>query len=255
MPEVVHIASELYERDRQQDTEAQERQATVEAAREVGLPEEYLHRAAAELYARRIVQARTVRVRRAGLLATVGAAGVLAAGYLVLRQTAVAPVAPVSAATATVPALVAGNWQMSANPGTKATASFGRGVATIRVDRFAPDASGHYTANLNSQEGPKSFAGTRSISFNVHGTLPNVRLYLEHGDERWRSPALPVQGQERLVKLDLTQFEHQVREGSQWQRTAYQPPGTVDNLSFKTGWFVNDASASGDVTVRDLQFH
>ena len=38
MPEVVRVASELYEKDREQEAEAEQRQATVDAAAEVGQP-------------------------------------------------------------------------------------------------------------------------------------------------------------------------------------------------------------------------
>ncbi len=259
MPEVVHIASELYERDRLKDAETQERQATVDAAKEVGLPEEYLHRAAAELHVRRIAQAQKSRKRRAGVIAVVGAALALggAGGLYVIRSQVSAPPAVVQTVqTATAPAFTSSSWKLSMNSGTQASVDYGSGLATIRVRRFAVDSAGRFNANLNTIDGAQNLAGIRSISFNVHGTLPQVRLYLEHGDQRWRSPALPVEGQERQVKVDLTQFERQTRSGSngQWEKAGYQAPETVDNLSYKTGWFVNDANASGDVTIGDVRF-
>ena len=58
------------------------------------------------------------------------------------------------------------------------------------------------------------------------------------------------------MKVDFSQLERQTRadNGSQWQKDGYQPPETIDNLSFKTGWFVNDIGASGDVTLSDIHF-
>ena len=259
MPEVVHIASELYEKDRQLDSESQERQATVDAAKEIGLPEEYLHRAATELHVRRVAQAQQQRRRkRTGLLAAAGAALVLATGGIIFKSQLSAP----SIETATVvratsaPVFGPTSWKLAANPGTKATVTFGNGSATIRVQRFAADSANRFTANLNTLEGAQNLSGVRTASFRVSGTMPKVRLYLEHGNERWRSPELPVQGQERLVKVDFSQFERQTRAdtGAQWQKDGYQPPETIDNLSFKTGWFVNDIGASGDVTLSDIKF-
>src|SRR4051794_29334133 len=92
MPEVVHIASELYEKDRQLDVESQERQATVEAAKEVGLPEEYLHRAAAELHVRRVAQAQQRgQRRRLGLAAALTSIVVLALGGVYVKSQSPAP--------------------------------------------------------------------------------------------------------------------------------------------------------------------
>lgn len=260
MPEVVHIASELYEKDRQLDSETQERQATVDAAKEIGLPEEYLHRAATELHVRRLAQVlQQRRRRRTGLLAAVGAALVLVTGgiYVMRSQSSAPPmVATTIVQSPSVPAFSPTSWKIAANADTKATAAFSNGSATIHVQRFAADSANHFTANLNTFEGAQNLTGLRSVSFQVRGTLPKVRLYLEHGNERWRSPELLVQGQERLVKVDFSQFERQTRAAAeaQWQKDGYQPPETIDNLSFKTGWFVNDIGASGDVTLSDIKF-
>src|SRR5205807_918200 len=56
MPEVVRVASELYERDREQAAQDQAKQAYVDAAGEVGLPPEYLERASEEVHARRVAR-------------------------------------------------------------------------------------------------------------------------------------------------------------------------------------------------------
>src|SRR5690348_14351306 len=135
MPEVVHIASELYEKDKQHDSEAQARQATVDAAKEVGLPEEYLHLAAQQLHARRVEKVIQKRRRRNGVLAVAGAALVLGGSAFVLTHAPpiTPPVAPpVTATMPSIPiAFSSGNWKVIANKGTQATTSFQKESATL----------------------------------------------------------------------------------------------------------------------------
>lgn len=262
MPEVVRVASELYEKDREREAEAAERQATVQAAAEVGLPEEYLHRAAAELHARRVEQVKQRRRRRNGLLAVGGAVLALGTAAIVdsqLRQSAPTPTSitqPARSGLVLSSPFSPTHWNLNSNSGTQATVTFQNDTAVIHVDRFAPDAKNQYFANLNTLDGPKNLAGYRTASVWVKGSLPQVRLYLENGNERWRSLPIPVEGQERLVRLDLNDFEYQTRpdRNATWQKESYKPPETVETMSFKTGWFVNDANASGEVSLRDLRF-
>lgn len=259
MPEVVRIASELYSQDQTQDAEAQERQATVDAAAEIGLPEAYLHRAVTELHTRRVEQIRQRRRHRIGLLAIGGAVLVLGSGAaIVSRIHASSPTtSQVKAPASTVaPAFTAGAWQLNTNRDTQATVNFVNNTAVLQVQRFVADRSNHFTANFNNLDGSKNLVGLHTITFRMHGTLPHVRLYLENGSERWRSPELTVEGQERLVHIDLSQFERQTRGGAEstWQKSAYQPPEWVENLSFKTGWYVNQVQASGEVMLSDLRF-
>jgi hypothetical protein len=257
MPEVVRVASELYEKDKENEVEAAQRQATVEAAAEVGLPEEYLHRAAAELHTRRVVQIEQKRRKRNGMLAVGGALLVLGtAGYFVMNRTAAPPATTqVSVARTPIsPAFSPTLWNLKTNQGTQATVKFKNDTATIHVDRFAKDTNDLYFANLNTFDGPKDLTGYHTISFRVQGTLPNVRLFLENGTERWRSALVKVEGPERLAKVDLDQFEYLTRSdtNSRWHNQSYRPPGTVSYLSFKTGDNVNVENASGDVTLSDI---
>ena len=257
MPEVVRVASELYEKDREHEAEAEQRQATVAAAAEVGLPEEYLQRAATELHSRRVEQRQHKR-RRNGLLAIGGTILVLGTGgYIVANQTYTPDTAPHSVVihTAVTPPFAPTTWKLNANTGTQAIVQWVNGGAVIHVDHFAADANGQFFANLNTFDSPKDLTGLRTVSFLAQGTLPNVRIYLENGNERWRSSAVPLQGQSRLVKLDIDQFEYQTRpdRNSKWELTNYKAPGTVADLSFKTGDFVNEVNASGDVVLTDLQ--
>src|SRR5262245_21890563 len=91
MPEVVRLASELYEQERGEIVAAGERQAAVEAAAEVGLPPEYLERAAELLHARRVEQIHQRRRRSRTLWAALGVALGLWGGWSVLHRPPPAP--------------------------------------------------------------------------------------------------------------------------------------------------------------------
>jgi hypothetical protein len=106
MPEVLRIAAELYAREQSEIAQTEERHSLVEAAVEVGLPPEYLERAAAivmQQEAVRSVARHGQRSRKRGLAAL--SAGFVAAGVLALmlalpasrQQTAPAPPPAVAA--------------------------------------------------------------------------------------------------------------------------------------------------------------
>jgi hypothetical protein len=97
MQTVVRIASEMYENDRKLQVEAGERQAAVAAAKEVGLPDEYLERAAEEWHRRQTVTRPTVQPQQAKVMLLVGLvmAGLLLLLMLMARPTlAPSPIAP-----------------------------------------------------------------------------------------------------------------------------------------------------------------
>jgi hypothetical protein len=257
MRAVVEIATELYEQEQGRLEAAATRQATLDAAAEVGLPAEYLERAAAVLHERRVAAVRKRQRRSRILLTTVVAALALLGGCQVVNRP---PPAPVAYTFAPAPER---QWTLNANPGTQATLSFGDlagqpGVAILRVERFDAGRTGGFFANLDTTDVPSTLAGYRTVAFRVRGSgLPNVRLYLEAGPtERWRSPALPVSGawQEHTLRLD--QFDHQRRasESDRWRRESYRPPGRVERISFKVGDYVNDVRATGEVAIDDLKF-
>lgn len=259
MPEVVRIASELYSQDQAQEAEAQERQATVDAAAEIGMPEEYLHRAVTELHARRVEQIQQRRRRRNGLLAIGGAALVIGTGAVILPRfhTPTPTASQIDAPLSTlVPAFTSVAWRLDTNPGTQATVEYGNNAAVLKVQRFVADSNHRFTANFDTVDGVKNLAGAQNVTFRMHGTLPHLRLYLENGNERWRSPEITVTDQEQIVRVGLRQFEHQSRAetGGTWQKGGSQPPTQIENLSFKTGWYVNEVQATGEVTLSDVRF-
>jgi len=270
MPEIVRVASELQERDLQQDAEAQNRQSTIAAAEEMGLPETYLHQAAGELHTRRVVQIEQRRQRRAGVVA-IGAAVVMLGTFIYLSNSLVSPprIAPPQMAapaimaappiTATAPMIQpfnAAQWKLNNSNGTQANVTYENSTAKVTIQKFTPDKSGRYFANLNTKSGVRNLSGYNIVTFRVAGTLPAIRLYLENGNERWRFPALEVSSGEQTFQLYLNQFERQTRDpdGGSWDNAQFQPPTTVKNFSFKFGSAVNDANATGTVNLGDLQF-
>jgi len=259
MPEIVRVASELQERDLKQEEETQNQQSTIAAAEEMGLPETYLHQAASELHARRVVQIEQRRQRRT-VLAAAGV-GVIALGTAVYLFSSFA--APPQVATPAIIATTAlsqpfnaAQWRLNNSSGTQANVIYENGTAKVSIQKLTPDKSGRYFANLNTKTGVQNLTGLRTATFRAAGTLPYMRLYLENGNERWRSPALSVPSGEQTLRVDLSQFERQTRgaNGVSWNKARYQPPATVENFSFKFGSFVNDANATGTVNLGDLQF-
>ena len=88
MAEVVRVAGELYDAEQAQ---TQERRATVAAAAEMGLPNEYLDCAASAVHARHVEQIATPRRRRVGLLAGIAVAVALGGGWFATHSRPAAP--------------------------------------------------------------------------------------------------------------------------------------------------------------------
>jgi len=246
MAEVVRVAGELYDAEQAQ---TQERHATVAAAAEMGLPKEYLDRAASVVHARRVEQIATQRRRRAGLLVGIGVAGALGGGWFVTHPRPAAPLAY---------SFQPSQWTQESDPASKAAVTFANGAATLHVDHFAMPAGGdQFFVNLNTKDVPSTLAGYRTVSFRAQSAgLPNVRLYLENADERWRSANLSVPSGGQVFRLNLDQFDHQTRDpaAGKWRKAGASAPGHVEQLSFKVGYYVNNADAHGDVQISDLRF-
>jgi hypothetical protein len=260
MPEVVRIASELYQQDQQKEGEAQERQATLDAAEEVGLPAEYLHRAAEEMHARRVVEVQERRRKRTNLMAVTGIVASLGVTVwlfsLLMAPPAIAP--PMTAPPAITVPVTPQQWNLQANPQTQATIRIQDNAMTIQVEKFVPQPNGSYFANADTYQVPPSLEGYQNVRFRVRGTgLSQTRLYLENGPtERWRSRAIPITPNGQEVTLRLQEFEHLTRPfaNTQFKRQEYTQPGRIERLSFKTGDFVNDVGAKGEVTIDNVKF-
>lgn len=258
MPEVVRIASELYQQDQEKEGEAQERQSTLAAAEEVGLPAEYLHRAAEEMHSRRVEQVQRKRRTRNGLIAAAGIVavfGIASFGVSKTTQTSETSVTPPTPMAYEVPLTEGITPQISA--GTQAAVNVKAGAIQIQVEKFVPNSGGTYFVNADTYKLPPSLAGYETIRFRVRGSgLNQVRLYLENGPtERWRSRAVPATATEQEVTLSLRDFEYLTRPSAdaEFRRQTYQPPDRVERLSFKVGDFVNDVNATGSVTIDSVK--
>jgi hypothetical protein len=242
MGEVVRIASEMYDREHAQK---QERASTVAAAEELGLPQEYLERAAKELQEKRIAEARLKREKRQRIIiGSVVAAGVLGGAALIFR--------PAPAPLTLSPAAVQPVGRISEN--TVAEVGVNGGAYTLRVEKFNPDSKGDYFANLNVPVNT-SLAGYRTMTFTVRGEgIPTVRTFFENGPERWRaSQDVTVTPSGQRVTINLNNSTRQINNG-QWSNTGRSKPGQVENISFKVGEKINSPDVSGTVEISDIQF-
>lgn len=258
MNETVARAAELLARDQGNDPNL-DRMAALAAADELGIPQPYLERAAEELHTERVAAERRRRLRlRLG--AGLAAAVLLVAGAVAAVRIASAPPDPIVYTFAQSPAPT---WRLETNPESRASLDFreesGRGaVAVVQVQQFGPaGADGSYFVNLNTVDGPLDMDGHAAVMFSVRGEgLGRIRLYLEAGGERWRSPEVTVTGDWRDVRLSLDRFERQTRNpaGDGWRTVGYEAPGRVERLSFKLGTFINDdKNSSGEVVIDDVR--
>ena len=257
--EVVAEAWKLQdEAERHADADRRTREMAVAAA-EVGLDAEHLPLAEGLVRARVEERARR-EVERTRLLRA-AAIGVGAVALLGVAAVVVWPSPPVHEPWSTDFSAAGSEWQMEVSPGSAATLTWpteaGHGtVATVAVDALAPMADGRYLVNVDTRAHP-DWAGATRVSFATRGEagegLDQVRLFLETPTERWRGPPLPVTADWHTHVVDLTRFERQEKRGSAWEVVAWAPPATVETISFKLGWYVNDAGARGTVTLDDLR--
>lgn len=233
------------EREKAED-QARVRAEIGRASAEVGLDTELIGEAERQL-AREDAAART-RMRTRGVIA----AGVffIAAGAALLLWPAPSFSDDFSGA--------ANRWVLDKSRGTEAGVDYvteeGRGsVARVRVDKFAPLPDGTYQVNLD-RTGVVSAKGLDVAAFDVRGDgLTVTRLYLEAGDERWRSPPLTITPEWTTHELPLSAFDHQIRQGGTWQTGGAADPGEVTTLSLKLGHYMNEADAHGEVRFDNLR--
>lgn len=240
--QVIRTASEMQMKE---EEAARQKSATVAAAEEVGISEEYLEKATQKVHADRVHEIQQKR-RRNQILAGIGATVALGAGIAFVTR----PPAPATLATGTVGAVTS---RISAGTVAQVTPVGTNGV-TVRVEGFGPNQNGTYFANAELKA-PTSLAGYRNMSFTVSGEgLQNVRIDFENGTERWKGPNISIPAGEQKVTLDFKQFQRQEQRGGQWRTTGYRAPGSVQQVTVKTGDTVNPPGATGSVTVRDVTF-
>lgn len=247
----------LREAVRQQDAAEREREtqqgreAYADAAQELGISRTDLDRAAAEHHAAAVAQVRRRRTVRNGAIAAALGALLVVGGYRGANPPAPDP----TSYSFETPAQA---WSPEFNPRSAGHAGQEGGRGVIVVERFVPEDDGRYWANLNSASVPPSVDGYRTVTLRIRGegTLSQARLFLENGPtERWRSPAIPVGPEWRVVTLRLDQMEHQTRRDtrSPWRGDGGGAPDDVTGVSLKAGHPFNPPDARGRVEVDDLR--
>lgn len=247
MNEVVRVASELHDRE---TTETRERHATVAAAEEVGIPEEYMERAAAEVHARRVAAVQEKRRKRrtaVGVTAAIAAIGGIGGVYYIRSLPPPAVTASVASAT------------LERSAGVDATLTREGGETVLTVNQFPPGGSGTYNANISLAPPQASLSGYRRANFTLRGTggLKQIRLDIQNGPtERWKGPLINVPNEKTPVSLSLREFTYQQRSSSSasWKSQGYRSIGNVTRLGFKTGEAVNSRNATGSVAVSGIRF-
>ena len=253
--DVMELAARMYEEEQAAAEETYAIEDLKNAAEELDIPPEYVDRAAELWQTRKVAQQRQRRQRMIFVTAGLGL-------FLLLGGVwrATHPPAPPPLQHETFEAAPAQTWTLRQNAETDATLQFGAGeqgtAAVIEVERFGVRGTdGKYFANLESRQIPAHLGRYHKISFQVQGAgLDHIRLYLEAGDERWRSPVLPVTENWQTQQLSFRQFDYQVRAGDQWRTRRYRPPRQVERFSFKTGRTVNPQEAHGQVRIDEIRF-
>jgi hypothetical protein len=251
---VLDRAAELQVKEDVQRVAAKEDAEFARAVGEAGVDPKWMAEAERQLVAEEADAKARAASRRRWML---GGAGVVGAGALLWGASAALapePTPPWSTGMDTTAA-----WGLDVNPGSAVAVRWEqeavRGqVAVVEVTSFAAGGEKH-RANFDSHEVPASFDGLTTMHVDLAGTLPVARVYLEAGGaERWRSPALNVEGGWSTKSVPLSAFDHQVREGAGWKTAPWATPTNVDTLSVKLGDFMNPADATGVVRIDNLGF-
>ena len=243
--EIFRIADKLYREDEEHRRNAD---ASAAAAEELGVPKEYLDRAAQELHLQRLEAVKAKR-KKSWIIPAIALAGIGILGVVTLSK-APAPNSPVRMSTSSVTNVYdLSDASVRANPESKGSISANGSAATLVIDQFVPDSKGDFFGNILVSAG--NVREVEVVTAQVAGNgIPNVRLDLEAGDIRWRGPVSPTG---TSVSISAKEFQRQVRQGSNWKNTSWQPPSGKLKIAFKTGKTVNDASTRGTLTVTNVE--
>ena len=243
--EIFRIADKLYREDEEHRRNAD---ASAAAAAELGLPQEYLDRAAQELHVQRLEAVKAKR-RRTWIIPAIALAGIGVLGVVTLSRPP-APISPVRMSTSSVTNIYdLSDASVRANSETVGSLSTSKNAATLELDQFRPNQSGDFYGNIIVPAG--NVREVEAVTAQVAGNgIPNVRVDLEAGDVRWRGPVSPTG---TAVSISAKEFQKQVRQGSNWKNTAWSPPSGKLRIAFKTGKSINDASTKGTLTVTNVE--
>jgi hypothetical protein len=245
--EIFRIADKLYREDEEHRRNAN---ASAAAAAELGLPQEYLDRAAQELHVQRLEAVKAKR-KRFWIIPVIALTGISLTLIMTLTLSrAPTPISPRVMSTGSVTNVYdLSTATVRANPESKGSISANSSAATLEIDQFVPDSKGDFYGNIIVPTG--NVREVEAVTAQVAGnSIPNVRLDLEAGDVRWRGPVSPTG---TSVSISAKEFQKQVRQGSNWKNTAWSPPSGKLRIAFKTGKSINDASTKGTLTVTNVE--
>lgn len=245
--EIFRIADKLYREDEEHRRNAD---ASAAAAEELGVPKEYLDRAAQELHLQRLEAVKAKR-RRLWIIPVIALTGISLTLIMTLTLSrAPTPIPPSVMSTGSVTNVYdLSEASVRANPESKGSISANSSAATLQIDQFVLDSRGDFYGNILVSAG--DVREVEVVTAQVAGNgIPNVRVDLEAGDIRWRGPVSPTG---TSVSISAKEFQRQVRQGSNWKNTTWQPPSGKLKIAFKTGKTVNDASTRGTLTVTNVE--
>ncbi|MGC4046925.1 MAG: hypothetical protein QM758_24280 [Armatimonas sp.] len=241
---------------RAESEQARNAKAAADAAQEMGIPQEYLDRAAAQIHAEKVERIKSQRNRRNVTIA-VGAAAVavaLGASLLIRPQTVPGPVAAVAA-------------QQLASPTVDLTHEDQATTVFRNVSSESKTDTNSYSLKLNGFHDSSSYQANhgfsidgsldayKQVSFFIKGDgIANTRVDLRAGNTRWNSRQISLTPQGERVAIRFDQLQQQTKQGNQWVGSGSGNPQGAQSLVFKFGAEINPPDTKGTVTISDVRF-
>ena len=226
------------------------------AAEEMGVPQEYLDRAAAQFHAEKVEKI-LARNRRKRSALVIGAALIpaLLFPFLIVQLTRQAQQIPSVAQVMVAP------FSLSLAETDDATTHF-RNVAStstsaanaysLTIEKFT-SGSGYFANHGFPITG--SLQSYKKVSFTIASTgIPSTRVDLREGLTRWNSRPISVSAAPQRVTLNFDELHRQAQSGETWTEAAGGGPDAARALVFKFGQDINPPDTKGTVTITDVQF-
>lgn len=247
--ELFRLADEMQRKDADH---VREHRSATDAAAELGVAPEYLEKAAAELHARRLEKIERNRKRNRGLaigVVVVAVAGMWFSMRPAPRRLSSAPAATVSQALTL--AFDGASVRQSSDVADAASATVRDGKLEIDIRSMSNGKSRRHFANVAIPIARPGNYRKALVTFRGDG-VSNMRVDLEDGGVRWKTPNVRVESGTRTETIDLTRATKQQRRGDNWRSVAWSPTGSARELVLKFGDTVNPVGARGSVVVEKI---
>jgi len=124
----------------------------------------------------------------------------------------------------------------------------------LDVQQFAVEGSRAFQTSLQTSAVPNDLSRYDTLSLDVKGSLPAARVQLEaSGSERWVSAPISATSQWKTHRLELADFQHQIREGGRWMTVDDAAPESVSRIVVNLGEGANAATAQGQLAIDNLK--